>query len=235
MTAKIDYTTEFREMLGNLSLNDSYLLKFTELISKPSCKALRFFLAVEQEKSPTAQWMANHIYEHKAAHNCYKNDSFYVAQSFGLDERRKKESSLWVIENAMGGYYEPLTHGEFRLSELLHQMGAMDYPVYGENYIALSHDKIRKMADKLGVSNEELAMSAENVINWTLRDAYNVAGVDSTFVGGTTIDIYQTHELVKLYLPQGRQKMFEPLFEEARRNIGTKNVREFFIENKQRI
>ncbi len=227
---------EFERMAGNVNLGSSDLQKFTELMSHPDCGALRLFLAIGREQSPTAQWMADYKYRYRPDHNCYKNDSFCIAQHFGLDEVRKKESGLWVVENGMGGYYEPVTHGGFRLSDLLHQMGAMDYPVFGEGYIALSHDRIRKIVDKLGINNKELANSAENVINWCLGEAYKVEGAKSTFSASTYININQAEELARVYLPEERQRTLDSLFDEARRNMQDREkVSTFSIQQKSRV
>ena len=165
---------EFVKLAEERNLSVPHLEKFTELMSEPNSAALRLFLAVGKEKSPTAQWMANYVYDHRSPHNCYKNDSFCVAHSFDLDERKKKQSGLWVIENAMSGYYESVTHGGFRLSTLLEKIGAMDHPVSQEGYAALDHMRIKKIASALEVTAEDLAASAENVVNWCLGKGYGV-------------------------------------------------------------
>ncbi len=227
---------EFEKLAGEKSLSVPDLEKFTHLMSEPNCASLRLFLAIGKEKSPTAQWMANYVYDHRAGHNCYKNDSFCIAQHFDLDEGKKKQAGLWVIENAMAGYYESVTHGGFRLSNLLEQMGAMDYPVSKEGYAALDHLRIKKMASAFGVTAEDLAASAESVVNWCLGKGYKVEGLQSTISADTFISVDQAGELVRVYVPELRQRSFSYRLEEARKNArDPSKVRPYNVEPKPRV
>ncbi len=227
---------EFGKLAGETKLDVPDLEKFTKLMSKPNSASLRLFLAVGEENSPTAQWMANYFYDHRPNHTCYKNDSFCVAQYFNLDERKKKQSSLWIIENAMSGYYESVTHGGFRLSSLLEKMGAMDYPVSHEGYAALSHLRIKKMASALEVTAEDLAASAENVVNWCLGGGYNVESLYSTISADRYVNIDQAEELVKTYIPPSKLGSFHSHLEKARENAQDPlKVRLSKIETKPRI
>lgn len=227
---------EFEKLAGEKSLSVPDLEKFTELMSEPNSASLRLFLAIGKEKSATAQWMANYVYDHRPPHNCYKNDSFCIAHSFDLEPGKKKQAGLWVIENAMAGYYESVTHGGFRLSSLLEKMGAMDYPISQEGYAALSHYRIKKMASALEVTTEDLAASAENVVNWCLGKGYKVERLQSTVSADSYISVNQAEELVRFYVPEFRQGSFHSRFEEARKNArDTNKVRPYKVEPKPRI
>ncbi len=209
---------EFEQMAEEVGLEGPNLQQFTKLMSRPNYGTLRLFLAIGEEKSPTAQWMADFKYSDRAGHTCYRNDSFCVAHLFDLDSGRKRESSKWVIENGMGSYFEPVTHGGFRLSDLLCKMGAMESPVSGDGYVALGHDRIVKMAEALGVTNDELAGCAENVVKWILNEGYKVDDAETTFSAGTPLRMSQAEKLERSYLSQERQELLRPLFIKARVN-----------------
>jgi hypothetical protein len=211
----------FEERSRELKLDPKELNLLMELIKEPNPGALSLFLLTGQEKSSTAQWMANFVYDHRPAHSRYKNDCFYIAHSFDLDPVKKKESGLWVIENSMGGYYDSTTHGGFDLTGLLCRMGAMDNPVRspeGHN-VALAHHRIRKMASVFGTTEGELADAAENVIKGCLIQGYGIRGLESTYDVGGSLVFEQLQELRTYYLSADRRAALELYFTQARANL----------------
>ena len=227
---------EFERMAKEVQMSVSDLRSFTELMSSPNCGSLRLFHAIGKEKSATAQCIDDYEYEHINDHNCYKNLCFCIAHLFDLSEERKRQSGLGVIENAMAGYFEPVTHGRFRLNDLLLKMGALEYPVSdNDGYAALTHRRIKKMADKLQTRDEDLALCALNVINWSLGQAYKVEGLESTFCASTCIDVNQAEDLAREYLAIEGKLSLGSKFSEARKNLANRNVKYGQIMYKERI
>jgi hypothetical protein len=211
--------SEFEKAATEVGLSSSDLQKVTGLMSEPNGLALRLFLAIGEEKSPTAQWMAEQEYANRPPHTCYRNDSFCIAHLFGLSDEKKAESAAWVIENGIGGYYETITHAGFELSELLHVLGAMPEPVIARSYSALRDDRIRRMATVLGVPDRTVEDAAENVIRWSLVQGYGVECITTTFSADSPIDIAEAERLASAYLPREKQQELRRAFDEARRNV----------------
>jgi hypothetical protein len=209
---------EFEEIASDVSLGSSDLAKITKVMQEPNYAALRLFLAIGAEKSSTAQWMADRKYHERPDHNCYKNDSFCIAHLFELDSKRKRECTLWLIENSMAGYYEPVTHSGFRLSDMLYDMGAIDHPLSGGGYLALRLDRILTMANHFQISNKEIEDCAENVIKWSLNRGYAVE-TETSFSASSALGLNEIERVAKMYLPHDRQKSLLPLYAVARENL----------------
>lgn len=228
---------EFEEVAQGLRLSGPNLNALAEMMASPDKGALRLFALTGHEKSPTAQWMANDKYDHRPGHSRYKNDCFCIAHLFDLDSAKKKESSLWVIENSMGGYYDPTTHGGFDLTSLLCKIGAMDDPVRspeGHN-VALAFHRIRKMAQVFRTTEGELADAAENVIKGCLIQGYNIKGLESTYDVGGSLVFEQLQQLSNEYLWGSRREALEPHFTQAIANFegrGTARVHRVEISNR---
>ena len=214
----------FERQAKKFDLKSSDLQKVLKFMSIPSFKALQFFLSIGEEKSPTAQFMANYKYEDTGSHPSYRSDSFCIAQYFDLDKVKKKESSLWIIENAMAGYYDHITREGFKLTNLLSKMQAMDDNFKSKDKrLALNYHRINKLANGLNLTGEDLCESASNVINWCLVRGYRVqTSFEDKFGASVPFDIVQAEGLSKEYLSLDRQELLEPFFEEAKDN--TKGV-----------
>ncbi|MCK4670833.1 MAG: hypothetical protein KAT43_06530 [Nanoarchaeota archaeon] len=194
-------------------LSTDNLQKVTEIMTRPFITALRLFVALGAEQSETAQWMALHKYEHPGSpHNSFNNDRFYIAHRFGLDDDKKRASARALIINGMAGYYEPKTHGGFRLSDYLCELGIIEKPDYNLGpkeglYAFLGKNRIRKIAEKFGFTDDELADCAEEVCEWSFkkiypetRDILDDMGPNFSLNGNTILLIRQLSSLAQTFL-----------------------------------
>jgi hypothetical protein len=223
-----DKIRKFEKRDKGLNLSGPDLADFTELMSEPDCGALRLFLAIGEEKSTTAQWMADFRYDHRSAHSCYRNDSFCLAQLFDLDDQRKKESRLWVIENGLAGYYEAITHAGFNMNSVLFGMGVEAHLPEGHNYHQLQQDQIRGIAKIFGFGDEDLAGAAENVVNWILKRGYNVE-VQTSVCADSPLPLFEAEELARTYLSRQKQGELGSFFDKAIANKREGNV-DYFLK-----
>lgn len=95
-------------------------------------------------------------------HNCYWNDSFYLANRFNLIERDKKKSAIVALWNGRNGYWEWETHHEFNNTELLSDMGiikkeeAIKLGFYSNAYCNLTKELHDKIKDYFKLTNDDL-------------------------------------------------------------------------------
>jgi hypothetical protein len=122
-----------------------------------------------------------------------------------LNDAKKKDSTLRLLENSMAGYFEPITHYKFRLSDLLVNLGALETPIAIPKkgmYVALEDRKIRKIAETFNIKAKELADCAETVCKWSLRRGYKIEEVKSSFSASSALHADEIERLAKVYLPK---------------------------------
>lgn len=216
---------EFDSHAGNFNVPPEELEKAVVFLSKPSSQALRLFLYAGAKESDVVKYMANVVYDGCLhGHSCYRNDGFCIAHLFDLDASKKENSGFELIKNSMAGYFEPVTHGGFHLVELLSDMEAMEpLRVSTEKYYSLSENRIKRIAEKLGLS-ERLEVCARHVIGWALWKFENYNDFIKQyehFCADSVPSVDYLEGLVSSYIGTNE---FKELFVNAREQIRKKHI-----------
>ena len=198
---------DFENIAQKMRLSTSDLEKLSILMSHPNETSLRLFLAVGAEESSVAQWMAQVCYARQGSHSCYLNDSFCIAHLFNLEEDKKRESSLNMLKNSIAGYFEPVTHGGFRLADLLEKYRVTEHhfnipPEKEHDYYRLSYKRIKKIAQVFKCSDEDLEHLAEDVCKWALNTTFGVDNLEYSFSASSPPKTQMLRTIARSYISQ---------------------------------
>lgn len=109
----------------------------------------------------TDKIIKTHFFDSGEGHNCYWNDSFYLANRFNLREHNKKKSAIVALWNGRNNYWEWQTHHGFDNGKLLCDMEIIkedsdEFVFRSAQYCHLTRESHDKIKDYFKLTNDDL-------------------------------------------------------------------------------
>lgn len=110
----------------------------------------------------TNKIIKNRFFDHGEGHNCYWNDSFYLANRFNLSEFSKKRSAIVALWNGRNHYWEWHTHHGFDNVKLLKDMNLAKERdsdialINPKEYCSITRNLHDKIKDYFKLTNDDL-------------------------------------------------------------------------------